>query len=92
MYICDKNNNRILCWAPNACAGDCITGCSMTVGAIFNQLNSSFSIAFDSQGSLYVSDTGNNRAQKFLVCNNEFPPPPPPPPPPRQPTVPQYQA
>ncbi|CAM4786685.1 unnamed protein product [Rotaria magnacalcarata] len=72
MHICDKNNNRILRWAPDACAGDCIAGCSMTTEASINQLNSPFTIVFDSQGSLYVSDTGNNRVQKFLVYDNQL--------------------
>ncbi|CAF0890170.1 unnamed protein product [Rotaria sp. Silwood1] len=70
MYICDKNNNRVLRWTPDACLGECISGCTMTTGTRADQLYFPFSITFDSQGSLYVSDTSNNRVQKFRVLNN----------------------
>ncbi|CAF4231446.1 unnamed protein product, partial [Rotaria sp. Silwood2] len=73
IYICDKNNNRVLRWAPEACAGECTAGCSMTIGTRPDQLFYPFSVAFDSQGSLYVSDTSNNRVQKFSVFNNVLP-------------------
>ncbi|CAF3136432.1 unnamed protein product, partial [Rotaria sp. Silwood2] len=69
MYICDQNNHRILRWAPETCAGECIAGCSMTPGTRPDQLYYPFSIAFDSKGSLYVSDTRNNRVQKFAIIN-----------------------
>ena len=32
-----------------------------------DQLNNPTSIAFDSDGSMYVTDTGNNRIQKFML-------------------------
>ncbi|CAF3049562.1 unnamed protein product, partial [Rotaria sp. Silwood2] len=69
LYISDQNNHRILRWAPEACAGECIAGCSMTPGTRPDQLNHPSDIAFDSQGSLYVSDTWNNRVQKFAILN-----------------------
>lgn len=70
LYISDQGNNRILRWAPDSCAGQCIAGCSMTTGSRPDQLNSPFAVAFDSNGSLYVSDTGYHRVQKFSILNN----------------------
>ena len=70
MYIVDKGNNRILRWGPDDCVGDCIAGCSMSAGTRPDQFNSPSSIAFDSQGALYVSDTNNHRVQRFSLMNS----------------------
>jgi sugar lactone lactonase YvrE len=67
LYISDAGNNRILRWATGASVGECISGCSGGAGSSYYQLNSPFTVAFDSQGSLYVSDASNNRVQKFLT-------------------------
>ena len=65
MYIGDQWNHRILRWAPGDCSGQCLVGCTQTYGPGANQLFQPTSLAFDSQGSLYVSDGGNHRVQKF---------------------------
>jgi sugar lactone lactonase YvrE len=74
MYILDTNNNRILRWAPNATSGVCIAACTGTSGAQTNQLNFPTGVAFDSNGSMYVSDQNNNRIQKFQILdsNSEY--------------------
>jgi sugar lactone lactonase YvrE len=74
MYILDTNNNRILRWAPNATSGVCIAACTGTSGAQTNQLNFPTGLAFDSNGSMYVSDQNNNRIQKFQILdsNSEY--------------------
>lgn len=71
LYIVDKGNNRLLRWAPEACMGVCLAGCTTGAGTSSTQLSTPFSIAFDSQGSIYVSDTNNHRVQKFQVSNNQ---------------------
>lgn len=67
MYISEGLNSRIIRWIPNATIGECIAACTGAKGLAANQLNRPVSIAFDSQGSLYVSDRDNNRIQKFQI-------------------------
>ncbi len=67
MYISDKKNERIIRWAPNATFGTCIAACTGAVGTAPTQLNGPHSLAFDSNGSLYVSDWDNHRVQKFQI-------------------------
>ena len=68
MYITDQGNNRILRWAVGGCTGECIAACSNS-GArnTPDRLWFARSLGFDSQGSLYVGDGGNNRVQKFAM-------------------------
>jgi sugar lactone lactonase YvrE len=70
MYIVDTGNNRLLKWPPNATTGVCIVACTGGSGIGANQLNSPVDLAFDSNGSIYVSDHANNRIQKFQILNN----------------------
>lgn len=68
MYITDQFNNRILRWAPNSCTGECIAACQGTVaGVAANQFYYAVRVVFDNNGSLYVSDSGNQRVQKFSI-------------------------
>jgi sugar lactone lactonase YvrE len=67
MYISEAGNSRITRWAPNSIFGVCIAACSGTAGPASTQLNGPHSLAFDSNGSLYVSDRANNRVQKFQI-------------------------
>ena len=69
MYISDGGNGRIIRWAPNSTFGVCIIACFQSSGTASTQLNSPHSLAFDSNGSLYVCDYGNHRVQKFSVLN-----------------------
>lgn len=70
MYISDSLNNRIMRWPPNSTSGECIAGCQTTDGISPTEMNSSHSMAFDSNGSLYVTDWGHNRVQKFEIGRN----------------------
>ena len=71
MYITDQGNNRILRWAVGACTGECIASCSDTSpGSTADRFLNARGIGFDSQGSLYVCDSSNNRVQKFLILPN----------------------
>ena len=67
MYITDKENNRIIRWAPGASSGKCIVGCSGYSGIDPSQLNAPTSMTYDPNGFLYVNERGNNRVQKFQV-------------------------
>ena len=69
MYITEADSARITRWAPNSSYGTCIVACSGITGTAPNQLNQPHSLAFDSFGSLYVSEWANNRVQKFELLN-----------------------
>ena len=69
MYITEVGNHRIVRWAPNSTFGRCIIGCSGHAGTNSTQLQRPHSLAFDSNGSLYVSDYDNHRVQKFQMLN-----------------------
>jgi sugar lactone lactonase YvrE len=69
MYISESFNGRITRWAPNANFGLCIVACSGISGTASTQLSYPHSLAFDSNGSLYVSDYDNHRIQKFQILN-----------------------
>jgi sugar lactone lactonase YvrE len=70
MYISEYGNSRITRWPPNWNYGECIAGCTGTTGISSTQLNGPNSLTFDSNGSLYVCDTYNNRIQKFQILSN----------------------
>ena len=67
MYISESGNARVTRWAPNSTFGICIAACTGILGKSSNQLQGPHSLTFDSDGSLYVSDYGNNRIQKFQI-------------------------
>lgn len=69
MYISELGNARITRWTPNSTFGMCIAACTGIGGVASSQLNVPRSLAFDSHGSLYVSDSGNHRIQKFQILN-----------------------
>ncbi|CAF2940314.1 unnamed protein product [Rotaria sp. Silwood2] len=69
MYIVDTGNNRILRWPPNSTSGECIVACTGLSGTEVNMLGMPFAMAFDSYGSLFVSDTINNQVQKFQILD-----------------------
>lgn len=72
MYISEAGNHRITRWAPSSNTGVCIAGCTSKGGGGDDpdQLNGPLSLAFDSDGSLYVSDHNNHRIQKFTIRPN----------------------
>jgi sugar lactone lactonase YvrE len=68
MYITDQWNNRILRWLIGACSGECIASCfDNSAGTTADRFFYARDIGFDSQGSLYVSDSSNHRVQKFSL-------------------------
>jgi sugar lactone lactonase YvrE len=69
MYISESYYSRISRWTPNLTFGVCIAGCTGTIGTASTQLNAPYSLAFDRNGSLYVSDHDNHRVQKFQILD-----------------------
>ncbi|CAF3210273.1 unnamed protein product, partial [Rotaria sp. Silwood2] len=66
MYVADTINNRILFFPAGQTTGRIIAGGVNPVApATASTLNGPFSVKLDSQGNLYVADTGANRIQKF---------------------------
>ena len=70
IFTVDGASKRILRWKPGANNGECIAACSGLHDLQSSNVFSIHSIAFDSQGSLYASDQGNNRVQKFQILAN----------------------
>ncbi|UJR19401.1 hypothetical protein I4U23_022531 [Adineta vaga] len=69
MYIVEYGNSRVTRWSPNSSSGICIVACSGEAGVRSTQLKEPRSLSFDRSGSLYVSDQGNHRIQKFELLN-----------------------
>jgi hypothetical protein len=67
LYISEAGSSRITRWVPGSTFGECIAACTGTAGIGPTQLNTPHSLAFDSDGSLYVSDRANSRVQKFGI-------------------------
>ena len=70
LFIVDKSYgySRIVGSGPNGFR--CIIACSNIMGSSSDELYDPWSMAFDSQGNIYVADSGNNRIQKFALTNN----------------------
>ena len=56
MYITEDKNHRVTRWEPSSAVGVCIAACTGMGGTAPNQLSNPHSLAFDSDGSLYVSE------------------------------------
>lgn len=70
LYISEARNVRITRWAPNSTFGVCIAACTGITGTTSTQLRAPHSLAFDSHGSIYVSDWDNHRVQKFQILHS----------------------
>ena len=67
LFIVDNYNHRIVGSGP---AGfRCIVGCSGGGGTAPSQLNQPRSLAFDSEGNLFVVDSGNGRSTEVSIGN-----------------------
>ncbi len=65
VYVADRINHRIQFFHAGEFNGSTIAGVTGQSGSGSTYLNAPLSIALDSQLNLYVSDTMNNRIQKF---------------------------
>ena len=68
LFIVDRDSHRIVGSGPNGFR--CVAGCTFGQGLASNQLSFPQSMSFDSDGNIWVADTGNNRLQKFVLKNS----------------------
>lgn len=68
LFIVDQKNHRIVGSGPRGFR--CIIGCTGYNGSSPNQLLYPRTLSFDTYGNIYVSDTNNNRIQKFFLASN----------------------
>ena len=68
IFILDSDKSQII--RSGSIGFRCVIGCSNPDGSASNQLYRPQSMAFDSYGNVFVSDTGNNRLQQFIVSSN----------------------
>jgi sugar lactone lactonase YvrE len=68
IYIADRANNRIQLWSSGASSGVTIAGVSGMNGVDATMLNSPVGVIMNmNETFLYVSDRGNNRAQRYQL-------------------------
>lgn len=66
LYITDRYNNRVQKFLINAKNGTTIAGQSNAIfGSMSNQLDQPTGIYVNSNGDVYISDTNNNRIQRW---------------------------
>ena len=70
LFVVDDVNSRIIGWGSNGY--QCIAACSGSTGSTADHLDSPSFLYFDSYGNIFVSDSNNNRLQKFLIMNNNL--------------------
>jgi hypothetical protein len=68
LFIVDSDRHRIVrSWSNGF---QCLVGCSGVSGSAPDQLSNPWSLAFDSYGNMFVTDTNNSRIQMFLLATN----------------------
>ena len=68
VFIVDAGNNRLVGSGPNGFR--CLVGCSKSPGLGSDQLFWPWTMGFDIDGNIFVSDEFNHRIQKFLLSSN----------------------
>ena len=66
VYVVDADHHQILRWYKDTTQGNSVLG-GNAKGEQANQLCHPRGLSFDSQGNLYVVDSGNDRIQKFQI-------------------------
>ena len=68
VYIADYNNQRIQRWTPNATSGVTVAGQTGVTGTNLTLFNGPWDLILDNNETyLYVSDSNNNRVQRFTL-------------------------
>jgi sugar lactone lactonase YvrE len=65
LYIVDSYNHRIVFVRSDSRQRLCLLGCSQSSGSERNQLKYPIGMSFDHSGNILITDTNNNRVQKF---------------------------
>ena len=68
LFIADSDNDRIVGSGPDGFR--CLIRCTGSWGSRFDELASPSSIAFDSYGTIFTTDTYNSRVQYFPLLTN----------------------
>ena len=68
LFIVDCDKNRIVGSGPDGFR--CVIGCGSGWGSDADKLVYPRSMAFDSYGNIFVTDTNNDRVQKFILSSN----------------------
>lgn len=68
LFIVEIYGNRVVGQGPNGFR--CLVGCSGVSGSTARQLYSPRILRFDIYGNIFVTDSANNRVQKFLLISN----------------------
>ena len=68
LFIVESGSHRVVGSGPNGFR--CIAACSGQIGSSPTGLNFPASLAFDTDGNLFIADTFNGRVQKFLLASN----------------------
>ena len=68
LFIADSYGSCIVGSGPYGFR--CVIGCTYRYGSAPNQLANPESIAFDSDGNIFVIEKSNNRMQKFMLSFN----------------------
>jgi hypothetical protein len=71
VYLVESDRDRILRLELDDLNYTCIAACSGSSGSSASQLNQPSDIRFDQYGNLFVSDTSNQRIQKFFLTSSK---------------------
>jgi tripartite motif-containing protein 71 len=71
LYLVEAGGQRVLRFEPDGSSYTCIAACSGSSGTSASQLSQPTDVRFDQYGNLLVSDTNNDRIQKFLLISGK---------------------
>lgn len=69
MYILDTTNYRVLRWQLGDQLGTIVVN-GRGSGTTLDKIGSSYSMCFDNQNNVYISENSNHRVTKWILSNN----------------------
>lgn len=67
LYVGDTNNHRIQMWLPGDSTGATVAGITGQYGNSANQLYYPKTLIVDSNGNMFIADTGNGRVVRWKI-------------------------
>jgi hypothetical protein len=67
IYVADTDNHRIQMWVPGATSGVTVAGITTYYGTALNQLWSPQTLIVDTNGNMFIVDTGNDRIMRWTI-------------------------
>jgi hypothetical protein len=67
LYVADTDNHRIQMWMPGATSGVTVAGITTYYGNGLNQLWSPQTLIVDTNGNMFIADTGNDRIMRWTI-------------------------